>query len=153
MLEAKLGNWFSRDLIISENEQPVAKIRFDWSFKQGELTVGKVVYAIRQDPPGYCSYILQDGKTTIAHARAMKTILYHSCTIEYSGSKFRFEDKSTWRRYIAVREGVQYVGYIESKHLFASKVTACLPVSLPLAIRGFMIALATRLWNSKQTAM
>ena len=153
MLEAKPKSWFSRDLIITEDDRSVARVKFAWSFEQGELTIGDTVYVIRQDCPGYCSFVLQDQEHPIAHARTVKTIFNRTCTIEYGGRCYHLEDKSAWHRHIVVRDGVEFVGYIESKHLFSPTINACLPESLPLAIRGFIIALAMHMWTSQDSVM
>jgi hypothetical protein len=153
MLEAKPKNWFSRELTILEDDRPVARVKFSWSSEKGELAIGETVYTIRQDPPGYCAFVLEDRDSIIARAREIRTILHHACTVEYAGRRFQLEDRSALRRNIVVREGVQFVGYIESKHLFATKVSACLPEYLPLAVKGFIIAVVMHLWRNQQSVM
>jgi len=153
MLEAKPKNWFSHDLLILEDEQPVAEVTFAWSSETGQVVIGETRYTIRQEPPGTCSFVLEDQGQIIAHARGTRTLFQHACAIEYTGKWYQLEDKSKFRRNIVVREGVQFVGYIESKRLFDAKVDVCLPDSLPLAVKTFIIALVMHLWARQESVM
>lgn len=153
MLSAKPKNWFSRDLTILENDVPVAEIQFAWSSETGEIVIGETHYPIRQEPPGYCSFVLEDQGQVIAHARGMRTLFQHACAIQYANKWYQLKDKSRLRRNILVHEGVQSVGYIESKRLFDPQVEVCLPDSLPLAVKAFIVALVMRLWAHRESVM
>jgi len=153
MLKAKPKNFFSRDLQILENDRPVAMVEFAWSSETGQVTIGDTHYTIRQDPPGYCSFVLEDQGQIIAHARGTRTLFQHACAIEYAAKWYQLVDKSKFRRNIVVREGVQFVGYIESKHMLAQQVSACLPEHLPLAVKAFILALVTHLWAHQESVI
>ncbi|MBN1579696.1 MAG: hypothetical protein JXA89_03265 [Anaerolineae bacterium] len=153
MLEAKPKNFFSRDLQILENDRPVARVEFAWSSETGQVTIGDTRYTIRQDPPGYCSFILEDQDHIIAQARGMRTLFQHACAIEHAGKWYQLEDKSRFRRNIIVREGVQFIGYVESKHIFVKQISACLPDHLPLVVKAFIIALVMHLWAHQESVM
>ena len=55
--------------------------------------------------------------------------------------------------HLVVREGVQYVGYIESERACSKRLRVCLPEDLPLAVRAFIVAVAVNPWAGQDEIM
>ena len=117
------------------------------------MTVGDATYTICQKPPGYGSYVLEAEGDAVAHARSVRTLFRHLCVIEYAGKRYQLERRSAFGRNLVVREGVQYVGYIESERAFSRRLRVCLPEDLPLAVKVFIAALVVNPWAGQDEIM
>lgn len=153
MLRVVPKGWFSRDFAILEHDQPAATVRFARSVGAASFAVGDVAYAIHQEHPGYGAWVLEMEASFVARAREVRTLFRHSFVIEYAGKRYQLENRSAFRRSLAFREGVEYVGYIEPERLFTNKLRACLPEYLPLAMRVFIVALAVNPWGGQDEIM
>ena len=136
----------SRDLTVLQENQPVARIVFTWLTGIGKLIIGDRTYTVRRTHRGLQSFVLEQEGQAIAGAQCKRTLFRQVCIVEYAGRQYPIEARSTFRRKLVVREGVQYAGYIEPERAFARPCRACLPASLPMPVRAFIIALAMRLW-------
>jgi hypothetical protein len=153
MLRAIPGGWLSHDFTVLENDQPVASVRFAWFSGTGELTIENTTFTVRQSHPEYGFFVLEGHGGVIARARGVRTLFNHACTIEYGGRRYQIEDRSVLRRRLVVREGVQSVGYVEPERMFTRKVRACIPETLPLEVRIFILTLAIYLWTDQKEIM
>jgi hypothetical protein len=153
MLRVVPKGWLSRDFAVLEDERSIAAVRFVRSSGVAKFTIGDAAYTIRQEHPGYGAWVLETAGGTIARARSVRTLFRHSCMVEYAGKRYRLDDRSVFRRNLVVREGVQYVGYIESERALTDKLSACLPEHLPLAVRVFMVALVMNPWADQDEIM
>ena len=136
----------SRDFAIRQGNRCVATVGFRWLTGTAKLVVRGQTYAIRQNQRGLCTFVLQSKGRTVARAQNRRTLFHQYCTIDYGGRTYRIESKSTLGKKLVLREGAQFVGYLEPDHAFTRKSTACLPDSLPLAVQVFVIVVAMRLW-------
>ena len=137
---------FSRDLSIRQGRRCVATVGFQWLTGTAKLVVAGQTYTIRQHHRGLCSFVLQTKGKTVARAQNRRTLFHQYCTIDYGGSTYRIEGTSALGKKLVLREGAQFVGYMEPEHAFTRRSTACLPDCLPLAVQVFVIVVAIRLW-------
>ena len=145
--------WLSRDLTILENGRSVALVGFARFSGAAHFAVGDAAYTIREARPVYGSWVLERDGEAIAYARSVRALFRHSCVIEYGGKRYQVQERSAFRRDLVVREGVQFVGYIEPERAFARTLRACLPEDLPLAVRVFIVALAANPWTDQDEIM
>ena len=138
---------FSQGLGIERGGRCVATVSFQWFTGAAKLTIGSQIYAIRQHQRGLCSSLLQSGNETVACAQGRRTLFCQYCTIDHGGRTYRIEAQSAFGKRLVLREGAEYVGYMEPEHLFTRKRIACLPACLPLAVQVFVIVVAMRLWT------
>ena len=136
----------SRDLVIRQGNRCVATVGFQWLTGMAKLVVGGQTYTIRQNQRGLCSFVLQSKGKTVARALNRRTLFHQYCTIDYGGRTYRIESKSALGKKLVLREGAQFVGYMEPEHAFTRRSRACLPDCLPLAVQVFVIVVAIRLW-------
>jgi hypothetical protein len=153
MLRVVPRRWLSRDFAVLENERSIAAVRFERSSGAAKFTIGDAAYTIRQEQPGYGVWALETEGGAIAGARSVRTLFRHSCVVEYAGKRYQLEDRSVFRRNLVVREGVQYVGYIESERALTNELSACLPEYLPLVVRVFIVSLVMDPWADQDEIM
>lgn len=153
MLRVVPKGWLSRGFEILEDDRLVTTVRFVRSTGAAEFTLGDATYAIRQEHPGYASWVLEIGGIAPARARSVRTLFRDSRVIEYAGRRYQLTSRSAFRRNLTVQEGVQFVGYIESERVFSKTLNACLPESLPLAVKVFIVALAVNPWADQDEIM
>jgi hypothetical protein len=113
----------------------------------GSLRIEEATYVVRQQGRGLGTFILEREGEPVARARCVRTLFHHGCVIDYAGRRYRLEGRSLLSKSIVLREGAQFVGYLEPEGALTRKSKACLPDGLPLAVQVFVIALATRMWS------
>ena len=153
MLRVVPKGWLSQDFAIVEDHQTVAVVRFARSSGKAEFTVGEDAYTIRDEHPGYESWVLETEGEAVARARSLRTIFWHLLVVEYAGKRYELEDRYVFRRKVMIREGVQTVGYIEAERALSRRLCASLPQYLRLAVRVFMIALVVNPWADRDEIM
>jgi hypothetical protein len=143
---------FPRRFTVLEDGLPVAEMRFAWLSRESELVFGDTAYKACQEHSGYGLFVLKDKERVFARAQSLRTLFHDSCLIGYAGRRYQLEKASTLGRKYVIREGGQVVGRIEPEHILAKSTRACLPESLPLVVRLFIVALAVDLWVNQTDA-
>jgi hypothetical protein len=140
---------FSRDLTVFQGDQAVAGVTYAWLTGTGSLLIDEGTYAVRQEGRGLGTFVLEQEGEPIAHARYVRTLFQQGCAIDYAGRHYRLEGRSLLSKSIVLRQGAEFVGYLEPEHALTRKSRACLPDYLPLAVRVFIIALAMHMWSGQ----
>lgn len=144
MLTTIPKSWFSWDLTVLEDSQPVAELHVSNWRERGKLTLQGKDYKVYREGVMAGAFLLESGETILA--RAIKPSPFRrSFDLEYAGKQYTLRS-ARWSKFVLLN-GDESLGSI-SKQIFSNKrVMADLPESLPLLIKLFMIWLAVLLWK------
>ena len=151
MLQIVPMHWYSWDVRVTGESNPVADITVSSWRDKGALTIGQTTYSLYREGPMSGAFVLEREGTVLAQAEK-PSLFRREFVIRHRDREYTLRRESLFRRAFVLLDGSQQIGSVAPESAFTRKAAASLPHDLPLPVRMFIVWLTMISWRREQNS-